>query len=274
MRTLLLTVMTVTLALFPALCHAAPTVKPADGERLLLIHSATGATTEKEVLAQSAVYDSIVEYLTDLGYRVVDRKAAEQASLQIAVTHEIDPVLNRAASYGLKFLAEYTIHYKTSTLIKDPEKGTGALVRASAKIIDNTGARILTAKSSEASSTGHTPEDAITKAAASAGKKLAIQLTRSLDRHVSQNGSEGRSVTMVIEGREQSVSRIFTMLERSSHVAAIKELEAGGGKTTLELVCKVRRDQLEREMIKLASQQGINLTKVRSEGNRSTWKIR
>ncbi len=32
--------------------------------------------------------------------------------------------------------------------------------------------------------------------------------------------------------------------------------------------------ELERELIRLASQQGIQLQKIRSEGNRSTWKIR
>ena len=255
-------------------CVAA-TPKPAGGERLLLIHSVAGsAIQEKELVAQAALYDSMVEYLADRGYRIVDRASAEQASTQIAVTHEIDPALNRAAALGLKFLAEYTIHFKTSTIIKDPEKGIGALVRGSAKIVDNTGARVITAKSAEASSTGHTPEDAITKASGSTGKRLASLLAKAMERHVSQNGNEGRTITMVIEGRETSIAKIFSNLEKSPHVAAIREVESGGGKATFEIISKTRREQIERDLLKSLTQQGISLNKIRSEGNRSTWKIR
>lgn len=253
---------------------AAATLKPADGERLLLIRSVGGTTSEKELTAQASVYDSMVEYLTDRGYRVVDRAAAEKAAVQIAATHEIDPVLNKAASYGLTFLAEYSIHFKTSTIVKDPDKGIGALVRISAKIIDNTGARIISAKLAEASSGGHTTEDAIDKAARSAGKKLIELLSKGLEQDIIHNGNEGRTVTMVFEGREAQTERLIALLEKNKAVAAVKEIESGGGKTTLEIICKTRRDLLERELFRLSSQQGIQLQKIRSEGNRSTWKIR
>lgn len=251
----------------------AATTKPADGERLLLIR-AVGGASEKEAVAQSGVYDSMVEYLTEHGYRVVDRQAAEQAAMQIAATHEIDPVLNKAAAYGLKFLAEYSIHFKTATIVKDPERGIGALVRVSAKVVDNTGARIITAKSSEASSTGHTADDATEKAARSAGRKAVELLAKGIEQHVAQAGSEGRTLTLVLEGREQALNRLFSAIERSPAVAAAKEVESGGGKATLELICKVRRDQFERELLRAAGQQGLQLQKIRSEGNRSTWKIR
>lgn len=247
--------------------------KPADGERLLLIR-AVGGSAEKEAAAQSAVYEGVVEFLTDRGYRVVDRQAAEQASVQIAATHEIDTVLNKAASYGLKFLAEYTIHFRTSTIVKDPERGIGALVRVSAKVVDNTGARVITAKSAESSSTGHTSEDAIDKAARSAGKKAAEQLTRGIEDHVARMGAQGRTVTMVFEGNEQGLAKLLTVIEASPVVAAAKETESGGGKATVEIICKVRRDQFERNLVATAGRQGITLEKVRSEGNRSTWKIR
>ncbi len=248
-------------------------IKPADGERLLVLR-ATGSTAEYEPAAQSGVYDSIIEYLTDRGYRVVDRAAAEQASIQIAATHEIDPVLNKAADYGLKFLAEYTIHFKTSTIVKEPVKGIGALVRVKAKIVDNTGARIVTAKSADASSTGFTPDDAVEKASRSAGKKLVVQLTKGLELYVKQNGTEGRTITMVFEGQQNKVDKLGVFLEKNSAVAAIKELESGGGKSTFEIISKVRRDQLERELLNIASQQKIVLQKIRSEGCRSTWKIK
>lgn len=247
--------------------------KPADGERLLLIH-ATGGTQEKEATAKSGAYDSMVEYLTGRGYRVVDRQTAEQASQQIAATHEIDPVLNKAAAYGLKFLAEYTIHFKTSTIVKDPERGIGALVRVSAKVVDNTGARIISAKSAEASSTGHTTEDAIEKAARAAAKKAIELLASSLDADLAQTGNHGRTITLVLEGKPQALVRLLAAIESSPSVAASKEIESGGGKTTIEVICRIRRDQFERELLKAASQHGITLQKVRSEGNRSTWKIR
>ena len=272
MRSLLLTICC--LLLLQATATATPAGKPADGERLLLIRAAGGLLPEKEQVAQASVYGSMLEYLTDRGYRIVDQTAAEQASVQIAATHEIDPLVNKAAAYGLKFLAEYTIHFKTSTIVKDPEKGIGALVRVSAKVVDNTGARIITAKQAEASSTGHTPEDAIDKAARSAGKKLTEQLTKGLELHTVQNGTQGRTVTFVFEGREQQTGRIAPLLETSPAIAAVKEIESGGGKTTLEIICRTRRDQLERELLKLAAQHGMQLYKVRSEGNRSTWKIR
>ena len=251
----------------------AVTGKPADGERLLLIR-AVGGSAEKEAAAQSAVYEGIVEFLTDRGYRVVDRHAAEQASVQIAATHEIDPLLNKAASYGLKFLAEYTIHFRTSTIVKDPERGIGALVRVSAKVVDNTGARVITAKSAESSSTGHSAEDATDKAARSAGKKTAEQLTRGIEEHVARMGSQGRTITLVFEGNEQATTKLLAALETSPVVAAAKETESGGGKATVEIICKVRRDQFERDLLATAGRQGITLQKVRSEGNRSTWKIR
>ncbi len=252
----------------------AAATKPADGERLLLIRSAGGSASEKEQTAQGGIYDSMVEYLTDRGYRVVDRSLAEQASIQIAATHEIDPVVNKAAAYGLQFLAEYTIHFKTSTFVKDPEKGIGALVRVSAKVVDNTGARIITAKTAEASSTGHSSEDAIEKAARTAGKKLTEQLAKGLELHVRQTGIDGRTVTMVFEGPDALTDRLATLLEKSQLVATVKEIEAGGNKSTLEIISKVRRDQLERELLRMATQQGVTLQKIRAEGNRSTWKIR
>lgn len=261
------------LLLASTVVSAAP-LKPADGERLLLIRSTGGSTSEKELAAQGGIYDSMVEYLTDRGYRVVDRSLAEQASVQIAATHEIDPLVNKAAAYGLQFLAEFTIHFKTSTFVKDPDKGIGTLVRVSAKVVDNTGARIITAKSAEASSTGHNTEDAIEKAARNAGKKLTEQLTKGLEQYIRQTGIDGRTITMVFEGSDAQADRLTAALETSPLVATVKEIESGGNKQTLEVISKVRRDQLERELVRMASQHGITLQKIRSEGNRSTWKIR
>src|SRR4051794_24091169 len=96
-------------------CHASETGKSVN-ERLLVIHP-VGSVKEKQ--SSESVYDGIVEQLTDKGFRVVDKASAEHCSIQIAATHEIDPDLNRAASFGLKFFAENIIFYKTTTFIKD-----------------------------------------------------------------------------------------------------------------------------------------------------------
>jgi len=261
------------LSMFCTTLSSAASSKPADGERLLLIH-ATGNPLKKESATQSAVYESMIEFLTDRGYRIVDKTSAEQASIQVSATHDIDPLLNKAAAVGLNFLAEYTIHFRTSTIVKDPDKGNGALVRVSAKIVDNTGARIITAKIAEASSTGHNTEDAIEKAARAAGRKLTQLLSKGLENYIAQTGIEGRTVTMVFEGKNETLASLTSLFEKSPTVAAVREIETGGNKATFEVICKVRRDQLERDLFRLASKQGLSLQKIRSEGNRSTWKIR
>src|SRR5262245_40958021 len=85
-------------------------IKKTINERLLRIHAVPAQKGgEHERLSQESAYEGIVEHLTDKGYRVIDKASSEQCSLQIAATHDIDPVLNKAASFGLKFFAEYTI---------------------------------------------------------------------------------------------------------------------------------------------------------------------
>lgn len=251
-----------------------PSAWGASSERLLVIH-ALEQVTGPERTAQNSAYESMLEFLTERGYRVVDRQSAEQASIQIAATHEIDPLLNKAAAVGLKFFSEYTIYFRTTTTIKDPDKGIGALVRVTAKIVDNTSAQVISAKSAELSSTGHTRDDAIEKAARGAAKKTIDQLSAHFDQHLAQTSLGGRTVTIIIEGGSaKKLQRFQTSLEHNPNVAAIREIEAGGGKHTFEIICKIRRDQLDREILKAAAEQGWGLIKIRSEGNRSTWKIR
>jgi len=268
LTTILLCCLLVFQAWYPNYALCAPS------ERLLMIH-ALQQTSGPERTAQAASYDSMLEYLTDHGYRVVDRQSAEQASIQIAATHEIDPVLNKAAAVGLTFFSEYSIYFHTRTIVKDPEKGVGALVRVSAKLVDNTSAQVVSAKGAEYSSTGHTREDAIEKAARGAGKKTLELLMPLFDQHLTQASQGGRTVTVVIEGGStRKMQRFEASLEQNPAVAAIREVEAGGGKHTFEIISRIRRDQLDRELLKAAAEQGMHLLKVRSEGNRSTWKTR
>lgn len=245
-------------------------------ERILLIHSTPSSKTpDSEVLPRISVYEGIVEQLSDTGYRIVDKSSAEQCSLQIAATHDIDPHLNKAASFGLKFFAEYTVYFKTSTITKDRDDSKGALVKVNAKIVDNTSCQIVAAKTAEASSSGFTVEDAIDKAGRSAGKKLASNLATAMEKNIATPGGGSRIYTIIIERKDgdSNLLPLLTRLEASSGVTAARESEAGGGKATFEVVYKGKRDQLDREVLRIARELGWKLNKIRSEGNRSTWKI-
>lgn len=246
-------------------------------ERILLIHS-TSAQKDKdpELISRASVYDGIVEYLADKGYRIVDRASAEQCSIQLAATHDIDPVINKAASFGLKYFAEYTVHFKTSSILKDLEDSKGALVRINAKVVDNTSCQVVASKVAESSSSGLTLDDAKDKAGRAAGKKMAALLANAMEKYFRESGNAGRIYTIILESSdsEKNLLAILSKLESNTSVAAARESESGGGKSTFEISYKGKRDQLDRDMIKSAEELGWKLTKIRSEGNRSTWKIK
>jgi hypothetical protein len=262
------------LFLLSSLCCAAESGQQPT-ERLLLIHPVPKSESVTEQSAYKSVYDGVVEKLTDTGYRVVDKATAEKCSQEIAVTHDIDPFANRAAAYGLKFFAEYTLFFKTSLIIKDNESGTGALIRASAKVIDNTTSRIITARSADSSSSGLTVEDAIDKAGRATGKKLAGLLTNALEKFHQQSVRQGNIYIVVFENTVADISpnQILSRLDKNAAVTAIKETESGGGKHTFEVNYKGKRDQLDHDITRSAESLGLYLQKIRAEGNRSSWKI-
>lgn len=262
-------------AILASPCLAAPPSK-AFNERILLIHPASSPIKpDPEQQPRLSVYEGIVEHLADNGYRVVDKASAEQCSLQIAATHDIDPDLNKAAAFGLKYFAEYTVYFKTTTITKERDDSKGALVKANAKIIDNTSCQVLAAKSAEASSAGLTLGDAIDKAGRTAGKKLATVLAAAMEKNIASPGSGGRIYTIIVENSrgDSNLLALLTKLENTPAVIAIRESESGGGKATFEIIYKGKRDQLDREVLRSAAELGWSLRKIRSEGNRSTWKI-
>ena len=229
---------------------------------------------DKNSAAIESVYDSIVESLTDKGYRVVDKATAEKFSMQIAHTHDIDPVLNKAAAYGLLYHAEYTLYYKVNGILRDDSSLPGALMKVRAKIIDNTGSQIMSSKNAEASSTGLTMGDAVEKASASAGKKVIPSLMAVMEKGLDQRKSTGNIYTIVIDNvtEQDELEQFEEALEKSELVASVREMESGGGKTTFEFEYRGKRDKLDKEVTKAAKVIGWTLKKVRSEGNRSTWK--
>lgn len=246
-------------------------------ERILVIHS-TSSLKDKDPEQQPrlSVYEGIVEQLADKGYRIVDKASAEQCSLQVAATHDIDPVLNKAASFGLKYFAEYTVYFKTATILKDQEESKGALIRVNAKVVDNTSCQVIASKAADASSSGMSLSDATDKAGRSAGKKLAATISAAMEKYLRESANAGRIYTVIIESpdADQNLLTLLSKLEQNTAISAARETESGGGKATFEISYKGKRDQLDRDIIKAAGELGWKLSKIRSEGNRSTWKIK
>ena len=185
-------------------------------ERILVIHSPpVQKEKDPELIPRASVYDGMVEYLTDKGYRIVDKASAEQCSMQIAATHDIDPVINKAASFGLKYFAEYTIFFKTSSIFKDLEESKGTLVRINAKVVDNTSSQIVASKTAESSSRGLTLDDATEKAGRAAGKKMAALLATTMEKFFRESGNAGRIYTIILESSasEQNLLLILSNLK-------------------------------------------------------------
>jgi hypothetical protein len=246
-------------------------------ERILVIHSTPAQKgKDPELIPRASAYDGIVEYLTDKGYRIVDKASAEQCSIQVAATHEIDPLINKAASFGLKYFAEYTVYFKTSSIFKDREDSKGALVRINAKVVENTSSQVVASKVAESSSGGLTLGDATDKAGRAAGKKMAALLATAMEKYFRESGNAGRIYTIILESSDsdQNLLSILSKLENNTAVVAARESESGGGKATFEVSYRGKRDQLDRDLIIAAEELGWKLNRIRSEGNRSTWKIK
>lgn len=246
-------------------------------ERILVIHSTSPQKDrDPEQHSRLSVYEGVVEYLADKGYRIVDKTSAEQCSLQVAATHDIDPLLNKAAAFGLKYFAEYTVYFRTATTLKDQEESKGALIRVNAKVVDNTSCQIIASKAVDASSGGHSLGDATDKAGRAAGKKLASTIAAAMDKYLHDPANAGRLYTVIIEStnEERNLLSLLNRLEQNNAVSAARESESGGGKATFEINYRGKRDQLDRDLLKAAGDLGWQLVKVRSEGNRSTWKIK
>jgi len=118
------------------------------------------------------IYNGIVETLTDNQFRVVDKASSDKFAEQVGSTHGIDIDLNKAAAYGLRFNAEYTLLYSASSTIKDGNVSKEVVLRIKAQLIDNTRSEVVTSKVVEQTSTAQTMESALEKAAHDGGKNL------------------------------------------------------------------------------------------------------
>lgn len=220
------------------------------------------------------IYNGIVESLTDKQFRVVDKAAAERFSMQQAETHEIDVDLNKAAAYGLKFHAEYTLFYSVSGVVREGAIGKSVLVNVKTQLIDNTRSQVITSKKVEQSGMGQTVDQALEKAAREGGRKIVNPMIEVLQKHWMEQQQNGALYTVVIDGVEdpEQIAAFTEMFEKFPLASGAKEVESGGGKTTFEAAYKGKRDQLDRDVLRAARELGWTLKKVRAENARSTWK--
>lgn len=220
------------------------------------------------------IYNGIVESLTDKQFRVVDKAAAEAFSMQQAATHEIDVDTNKAAAFGLKYHAEYTLFYNVSGVVREGAVGKSVLLNIKTQLIDNTRAQVITSKRVEQSGMGQTVNQALEKAAHEGGKKIVNPMIEILQKHWMDQQQNGAIYTIVIDGVDdpEQIARFTEMFEKFPLASAAKEVESGGGKTTFEAAYKGKRDQLDRDVLRTARELSWSLKKVRAEGARSTWK--
>ena len=220
------------------------------------------------------IYNGIVESLTDKQFRVVDKSAADQFGMQIAETHGIDADLNKAAAYGLKYQAEYTLYYDVSGLVREGANGKSVQLNIKSQLIDNTRALVITNKKIENSASGQTVEQALEKAGREGGKAIVEPVLDVLRKHWMDVQNNGAMYTIVIDGVDDAamISKFTEMLDRFPLANGTKEVESGGGKTTFEATYRGKRDQLDRDVLRAAQEIGWTLQKVRAEGGRTTWK--
>lgn len=220
------------------------------------------------------IYNGIVESLTDKQFRVVDKSSAEKFAMQQAETHEIDVDLNRAAAYGLKFHAEYTLFYSVSGIVREGAIGKSVLLNVKTQLIDNTRSQVITSKKVEQAAMGQTVEQALEKAARDGGRKIVNPMIDVLQKHWMDQQQNGAMYTIIIDGVDdpEEIARFTEMFEKFPLATGAKEVESGGGKTTFEATYKGKRDQLDRDVIRTAKELGWSMKKIRAEGARSTWK--
>ncbi|MGB4599875.1 MAG: hypothetical protein WBI04_07850 [Trichlorobacter sp.] len=220
------------------------------------------------------IYNGIVESLTDKQFRVVDKATAERFAMQVADTHEIDVDLNKAAAYGLKYNAEYTLYYNVSGVVREGAVGKSVLLSIKTQLIDNTRSQIITSKKVEQSGMGQTVDQALEKAGREGGKKIVNPMLDVLQKEWMDMQQNGAFYTIVIDGVDdpEQIAQFTELFEKFPLASQAREVESGGGKTTLEARYKGKRDLLDRDVLRTAKELGWTMKKIRAENARSTWK--
>lgn len=250
--------------------------KSVGNPRILVAFSSKGegARLFKDKNFVDEIYNGIVETLTDKQFRVVDKASSDKFAEQVASTHGIDVDFNKAADYGLKFNAEYTLLYSASGTIKDGNVSKEVALRIKGQLIDNTRSEVVTSKVVEQTSSAQTLESALEKAARDGGKKIVDPMIDVVQRGWMDMQQNGALYIVVMDGVDdaEEISKFTDIFEKFPLVNTAKEVESGGGKTTFEAAYKGKRDQLDRDVVRAAKEMGWKVTKVRAEGARSTFK--
>lgn len=221
------------------------------------------------------IYGGIVEGLTDKQFRVVDKATAERFSKEVAATQGIDVDLNKAAAWGLKYNAEYTLLYTVSGSIREGAIGNSVKLRVKTQLIDNTRAQVVTSKAIESTSSAQSKGDALDKAARDGGRKVVTPMIEVVKKNWEDMQQNGFPYTIVLDGVEnpEEITQFAEMLEKFPFVNAAREVESGGGKTTFEATYRDnKRELLDRDVIRATKELGWTLKKIRAEGAVSSWK--
>jgi hypothetical protein len=242
--------------------------------RILVVFSTKQKNLRGKVFIDE-IYNGIVESLTDRQFRVVDKSAADQFARQMADSHEIDVNLNRAAAYGLSYQAEYTLYYDVSGLVRETSEGKFVEISIRSQLIDNTRATVISSKQiDQAAATDVNVELALSRAGREGGKRIVSPVIAVLQQHWMDMQNNGAIYTIVIEGVDDpdQIGKFSEMFARFPLANGTREVESGGGKTTFESTYKGKREQLDRDVLRAATELGWRLKKIRAEGARSTWK--
>lgn len=219
-------------------------------------------------------YGSMVDVFVEKGFDVIDKKSAEQFSMQVADTHEIDVDVNKAAAWGLKYHADLIVYYQTVGIGKEGHSGGGAKMFLRAQLINPTTSRIISSKDVESEKFGGSLQEALYRAAKDVGGKISHVMIDSIKKNWKKEKSGGGTFIVVLDGVDDAEEAVAFRDKLKSYpdMDNTRDRESGGGKTTIEIKFGGSADDVKAAVLKAARELGWKLKLVRAEGSRSTWK--
>lgn len=223
-------------------------------------------------------YGAIVEVLSDKGFDVIDKTSAQQFAIQVADTHELDLDTNRAAMYGLRQNADLVLYYQTVGVGRQSYwqfSGGAARMFLRAQLINPTTSRIIASKDVEATATASTLQEALYRSAKDAGHKISNVMIESIKKSWKREKAGAGNHIVVLDGLPDLNSLLLfkERLKMAPGMENLREREAGGGLATLEIRTASNADAVKSAVYNTSLQMGWNLKLIRSEGNRSSWKL-
>ncbi|HQP25642.1 MAG TPA: hypothetical protein PLP16_10775 [Smithellaceae bacterium] len=250
--------------------------KSVGNPRILVVFNprAEGSAAIKGKNFVEEINDGIEEALSDRQFRVVDRNTAAVFSSQLEQTHDIDTAVNKAAAFGLKYNAEYTLFYGVDGDVTKRADSFAVNLRVKARLIDNTLAQVITNKTTDSPGEGRTAEQALEKAGRAGGKEIVEPIIAILQRHWMDMQQNGSLYIVVLDGVDdpEEIAKFTEWFEKYPRVNNAREVESGGGKTTFEAAYRGKKDELDRDVLRTARLLNWKLKKIRAEGARTTWK--